>query len=259
MDTSRWLLAALLFCGQMAHAEVSCFVVAQQPATILHDQQPKTPPLQLADCQGMRVLTGQVTVCYLQARGERTCRSLTEGAVFDVTDETTHAADFFSAFRATLARLLKGDNQSAIGQSRGNEMPLGLPHGNLLFNSAELVLEPEISHEAAWRLEIVPLGMAEQPSAVSVTAVAGRVTLPAAQFSRGMRYRWQLTGGAASYSGLFRVVSQPEVEEVEKRLSGMWAGQTPDPMSRTILTAEVLDELGYTFEAVEMLRRMSAW
>lgn len=238
-----------------AHAAAGCVMVGNSQATIQTDNKELTAPLRLANCDGAKVISGSVSVCFLNDKSQRTCRNLKEGEHFDAKLFSANTNAGTGTFRATLASLFKGDPQSRIGQTRDNPPYPGFPYKQILMPAGDLVIQ--LRTPKTRRIESFTLTpVANQSQTVSISTIDGQLRVPAAALMRGNEYTWEAHGEKISFHGRFLVASESEQAEIVGKAATITADDSLDATGRQILRAESYFENGYVFDAESLMEQV---
>jgi hypothetical protein len=249
----RWLWVLCVLPVLDARAEGGCFVMARGPATVSVGQIQKQPPVQLEDCHGLRVIAGKVSICHLSASRERVCTAYQAGDVFSSGMAKGTPDEFFGAFRAILARITKGDAHMAIGQTRGNNKVLGMPHGRIAPPENGLDLQLRAPVGEGWEVNLTLEGRGA-PFFQGRVGPDGHFALPAGVLKPGNVCLWELGGEGMRFTGRFRVAGEQDWARDRKKIDALSRDPSLDEDSRVLLLAELFDELGYGFNAEVLLR-----
>jgi hypothetical protein len=251
----RSFLALLLGAvGGSAAASVACVLVSQGPAHIATpDGRAISLPSRQSDCSGIKVVSGSVAACFLDVKGSRQCRTLGAGDEF-VASKMGAAASETGAFKATVTAFLRGDSQVVAGQTRTGQRPQGFPYGNLVALSGGIPLSPQLSLGSFSTGSLSVRAIGQPVSEYQWSLQSETVSIPAGQLEPGREYAWTATAGGRKFNGRFRMASAGEAQRVRDEIRALVERESGDELTRSILTAELLAEKGFLYEAAFALK-----
>ena len=251
-------LALAVLCGSaLAAPGVGCVLVGQGQAGMAAPDGRSIPlPSRQADCSGLKVTSGSVTACFLDAKGARQCRSLRSGDEFSAARLGAAAGE--GAFRATMTALLKGDGQVVAGQTRAVQRQPGLPYGNVAAMSGGIPIAPGLALGTftAGTFSLRPVGQTTPES--SWPLETSTALIPVEKLEPGREYSWTATGNDRKLVGRFRLATASETQRLREAIDAAGSTAGPDATARAILSAEVLAEKGFGYEASRLLEAMQA-
>lgn len=245
------LIVLFLFLSNTAVAGFNCAILSRGPAKVAHGGTDKTTPLRLEDCEGAKVLSNDVTVCFLNRRGKRFCHPVKAGRTISAASLPTGSAS--PGLLLTLWDMLKGDPDTVPAVVRGNT-PAGFPFNDVLAADGSLRFDfARAGLRTVERFELLEGGLATAAVAgLKITGSAATVSIE--KLHRGSRYLWVANADGQERHGMFRLASAEEVARMRHALHLAEQGGS-DPLSRAVLRAETLSEAGYKYDAGEVLRR----
>jgi len=244
----------MMLCSLSGWTATGCVVLSKGEAKVLVQKEEKSPPLRLSDCQGMKVVSGIVSACFMNDQNERTCRTLRSNDEFDPSLLSASKDADTGAFRATLVSLLKGDAQAKIGQTRGKRLS-EFPGENLLLASGDLVIK--LDSEATKKIKSLQINVAANGyETIVVHRKDDRLTVPATSLLRGALHNWEAKGEDVAFAGTFLFASQDRAEQMKQKSEELNNDPALDAMDRRVLIAEIYFENGFFFDAMSALNQI---
>jgi hypothetical protein len=243
------LFIVLAFAPVAAHA-FSCAILSRGPAQVTQAGVERTAPVRLADCEGVRVLAREVTVCYLDRGGRRECRSFRAGSTISASALGSRASRF--GLLAAAWDMLRGDPDTAPAVVRAGGLA-GMPSGDVAGLDARIVFDfVRAGSGKVERFALLEGGL--DSGAVAVKREGTRASVPTSRLRRGAQYVWTATIDGKEHFDRFRLLSEDEVHRLRGELRSAEAGGR-GVLARAALRAEVLRSAGLRYEADETLRR----
>lgn len=236
-----------------AQTAFSCSLVGARDASVLVGKVPRHPPMWLENCEGLRVLDGEVTVCYMNRAERRVCRGFDKGQTISAKALPKGGVERFAYF--SVLELLKGDPATVSAATRDIlELP-GFPYDKtLLLNNT---LRIDLTRAGLPQFTTFELRETDEqgPVHLHVDHPTGEIRLDAGQLQRGQSYAWTVRAGepSASHSGYFRLATAEELAGMQAELAEQAADQEAGSVGLAVLQAQWLADAGYRFDAEERL------
>lgn len=247
-----WLGLILLLNSAISYAATGCIMIGQGEARVSVQGKERVPPLRLSDCEGVKVMIGTVSACFLNISNERTCRTLVAGDSFDIAGLAARQGAGTGAFRATLVSLLKGDPQIKIGQTRKGDRLPGFPYEMALLPNGHLSIRLQSPKERGIiSFQIARSGSSE--NTVIISPQDGSFLVPQGSLIRGEVYTWEAHSGDAVFGGSFRLASTEQAKQMRVAAESLEKNLALDDVNRRLLLAEIYFENGFAFDAADVI------
>lgn len=211
-------------------------------------------PLRLANCEGVKIVSGPVSACFIDKKQQRTCRQLNQGEVFSGEILGSMEGAGTAAFQATVIAMLLGDSHAPAGGSRSSEQIPGLPYANIVGRGDQIVFSSK--PQAIPGEEILEFALAEDfvgaPSKI-FKPVNGTIYLPTGELTRGQTYVWEAHTKSNTYTGAFHLAATDRADSMKEVEVSVVRNLESDPISSSILLAEKYFENGFAFDANQIL------
>jgi len=230
-------------------AAFSCSMVGGEDATVQIGKSVHRMPLWAENCEGVRVLSGGITACYVNQAERRVCRDYAKGQVISEKSLPVGGAARFGT-RFSILGWLKGDLSSEVAGVRGMEKLAGFPYERVLLLDDTLRINPvRAGLSGPERFELRE-GGEKGAVALRLEHHNGEIEIKPGQLRRGQSYTWIVqASGAPPISGQFHLASAEEVEEVRAILKKLEEGQASSKVGLTLLQAQWLMDANFSFDA----------
>lgn len=248
----RIFLALIALHSLGAEAATGCLFVGQGEARISAKGETKSAPLRLADCDGAKIESGVASVCFLNQREERTCRTLSAGDTFSSDKVGANKDSGVGAFKVTLVSLLKGDSQTRIGAIRKTDKLQGFPYENVLGADGDLVIHlvaPKAKALKTFSLRLESSGK----SVASVNAADDKFVIPAAALTRGETFSWEAKSADTTFDGAFRFASAEQASQLRAAVAALAKDPMLDETGKLVLQSELYFEKDFPFDALAIM------
>jgi len=249
--------AVLLIVLASSHAQAAtgCLFVAQGEAQIDVRGELMAAPLKLGDCEGVKIAQGTATVCFLNERDERTCRTLKAGESFSREKYGAHQGAGVGSFKATLVSLLKGDAQTRIGAMRKGERLAGFPYEKVLALDGDVVIWMTAPKARALKTLTLQAEGSDIQNVI-VTAQGGMFRVPVSGLKRGETYTWEARSEDLTFDGVFHVASVEQAAQLSMATMALQNDNSLDETGRKLLQAELYFENGFAFDAAAIMDKL---
>jgi hypothetical protein len=249
------IAAALFFASylQSSSAESLCSLVSKLPATV-EAAGVKTPtPIALQNCEGVRVLSGEVFACFLDASGKRNCATFVAGQRVSVAKRASSKGGV-AAMALAFWHELRGAPSVGLPEVRNGGGLKGVPYDLILARGDVLrfdLARTEVTAISAFELreganQGRTIAFIDKPSAV--------VDIAPRKLKRGGRYNWVISGAVGDYRGTFTLAGPGLLRRMQADLTRIESDKTLDATSKTLLLGDLLYRSGLRFDALELLR-----
>lgn len=251
---SAIVFLALSLLALEARADFDCSMIEASSGSASRNGSSLSLPLQIPNCEGVRVTSGTVVICAQDRRKRLVCRSFHEG-------ETVTAGKLFpgpagTGWTLAMLDLIRGGADERRAVSRGADQANAyLPQGAVLLLRDDFLID--FSHPALAGIQAVEFrqGSATGQILVSVPAIGVR-TVSSSQFRRGETYWWNVVARRSGlpFSGAFSVLDAQHLRDtraVEAALAS--TGGAQDRQARAVMLAEWLYTQDLPFDAAQTL------
>ncbi len=213
-------------------------------------------PSRQPECSGIKVMSGEVTACFLDGNGVRQCRGLRAGDEF-VASKLGAANSESNPFKATMTALLKGDGQVVAGQTRTGTRVPGMPYGSVVALAGSVPVSPELALGSSATGSLAVRAIGEPTMTYTWPLTPTTTSIPTDRLQPGREYAWTLTADKIRRTGQFRLASEDERMRVRTAIQGLGQAAGTDESGRAILAAELLSEGGFAYEAARTLEGLA--
>ena len=240
----RTLVAALALCAASALAAPQCSIAGPPTARLALAGSAIDLPALLEDCDGARVLTGDVTACVQDPRDRLDCHTYGTGAV--LSRRELGEAGSQRGLLAALLRLLRGEATIQQTETRGADT--GLPVGPVVLLSGHV--DVDFDRPAFEGVQAVEFRDAASGRLVAVVRRTQAHRVPAAAFHEGHSYRWTLpsTVPALAQGGRFTIAARAALASAREEKRTIAASQ-PGATAQAFALAGWLEEQGLSYDA----------
>jgi hypothetical protein len=234
-------------------------LVGERGAAINDQGAEKRPPLHLADCDAVRVVSGEVAACFVDKDGDKRCVEVAAGRLVGAALAEASAMHRRSTVDALIA-ILRGDVRVQRGSSRSAAVAPTvedtLPRGSVLGASAFIqVTIPPGSRDRIARVTISGDGL---PTVAFTDSADGGacVQIPTASLVRGSDYEWRMmTVEGRETVGRFTFAGGEARRDVN-RVREIGRDASHSNLSRRAALVALLLRKGYVFESDELIREL---
>jgi len=240
------VIAASSARAQPAAAHASCVLVATGQAAAEAQGVTLELPTRLADCNTVKVISGEITACYVDVTEQRQCVLVPPGHTFAETARGAPSTSTRSVW-FSIASLLRGDASTRPAVSRGQPREGRLPFGIVLLPGPDLhaqLASAGVGHAKEFSIR------SDDPMARVVYSVIDPgidLGIPATTLARGHSYKWTLRGDSSSVSGTFTIADESRAKDLQDARD-LLQDASLTPVATDVLLVELFNERGYFFE-----------
>lgn len=248
------LVLSLTLAMSNSFAGTGCVLIGSPAAQVDLLGKNTSLPLRLANCEGVKIVSGQVSACFIDKKQQRTCRQLKQGEVFSGETLGSLEGAGTAAFQATVTAMLLGDSHAPAGGSRNSEQIPGLPYANIVGRGDKIIFSSK--PQTLRGEEILEFSIAEDfvgAQSKIFKPVDGKIILPSGELTRGLTYVWEAHTKSKTYNGTFHFVATDRADSMKKIEISLVRNLENDPISSNILLAEKYFENGFAFDANQIL------
>lgn len=237
-----------------ALANLDCALIESPKGAVSHAGKALSLPVQVSNCDGVRVTTGAVIACSQDRRSRLICRSFHAGET--VTASRLFPGQSVKGWTLALLDIIRGGETERGALSRGSEQAAAyLPQARVLLLQESFVID--FDHPALDGIETIEFRQesATGPVIVRVPSVGVR-TVSSSRFQRGESYWWSALSSRSGLPviGSFVVLDATRLRQartVEASLAH--PNGAADPAARAVMMAEWLYTEGFPFDAAQTL------
>jgi hypothetical protein len=232
-------------------SEFSCALIGKPGTTVLANGVVRKVPQGLDDCEGVKVMAGEATACFIDSTDRRVCRPFGAGSLI-TRGRLVHGRSVFDGFKELLD-ILAGDATTAAAILRGGS-GIGLPQGPVLLPSQGLQLQ--LTGNAPPDLLFVEFReeSPEGPLVHRLDKPSRRVPLSVKGLRPSTSY-FVVVGpqGPGTIPLQFTTASAEEARAIRRALAKLDADKDAGDVGRAFLKADWLQRHGYKFDALQVL------
>lgn len=244
------ILVAISVCAANANASPQCSLAGAAGAKVSVAGTPTEPPVLLPDCNGIKVISGEVTACVQDERNRLSCRTFSPGATMSERDLGTAGSE--RGLLVALLELLKGGPTTASAVTR--EASTDLPTGPVVLVQGRV--DVDFSLPALNGIEYVDFQDTTTNEHIARAQSKGPHSVDATLFRAGRSYRWILASPVPMLAPSGRFIMQDPTlsRRVLERVREI-AASGADQAAQALLLATWLDEQGLIYDAQATLRQ----
>ena len=252
-----FLIPAFFLCVFNAYAASGCVLIGNKPAKIELEGKVFSPPSRHSNCEGLKVLAGEISACFIDKNQQKNCVQLQAGQVFNGITLNSLDGAGTAAFQATLMSMLSGDTHTPIGGSRNDSRLPGLPYSIILGIDNQIVFSAHL--KALSGESIVEFDLTEDfagSNTISFKPLNNIFIISTEQLNRGSTYFWSAKTKNNIYYGTFNLASFERLDNINKSINDSLKGNNLDIVSLRIITAEKYFDSGFPFDANQILLKL---